>query len=131
MLSTLASILILGLIALFWLSGARAREMATAISRQACDQEGYQLLDDTVALQRAGLRWTSQGLRPRRMYRFEYSINGTLRETGYVILLGYHLESIHIRGRHTFEHAPEQEEKAAKEKKPAAKVIPFPGNRRH
>lgn len=131
MLSTLASIIVLGLIALFWLSGARAREMAAAISKRACDREGYQLLDDTVALQRVGLRWTSQGIRFRRMYRFEYSIDGTLREIGYVILLGYHLESIHIRGRHTFEQPPEKEEEPTGEEKPAAKVIPFPGSRRH
>jgi len=94
MLSSLASIIVLGLLAMLWLSGARAREMAVAISRKACDGEGYQLLDDSVALQRIGLRWTG-------MYRFEYSIDGTLREIGYVILLGYQLESVHIRGRHT------------------------------
>ena len=131
MLSTLASIIVLGLLAMLWLSGARAREMAVAISRKACDREGYQLLDDSVALQRIGLRWTTQGIRFRRMYRFEYSIDGTLREIGYVILLGYHLESIHIRGRHTFEqHAEEKEVEPVPEEKPAAKVIPFPGNRR-
>lgn len=130
MLSTLASITILGLLALLWLSGARAREQAAAISRKACEREGYQLLDDSVALQRVGLRWTSQGLRLRRMFRFDYSIDGTLRETGYVLLLGQQLESVHIRGRHTFE----QEDGASAEdhgEKPAAKVIPFPGNRRH
>ncbi|HIE55199.1 MAG TPA: DUF3301 domain-containing protein [Chromatiaceae bacterium] len=129
MLSTLASIMILGLLTMLWLSGARTRELAVAIGRKACEREGYQLLDDSVALQRLGLRWTSQGLRLRRMYRFEYSIDGTLRETGYVLMLGHKLESIHILGRHTFE----QEKEAAPDgsgEKPAAKVIPFPGNRR-
>jgi len=130
MLSSLASIIVLGLLAMLWLSGARAREMAVAISRKACDGEGYQLLDDSVALQRIGLRWTAQGIRFRRMYRFEYSIDGTLREIGYVILLGYQLESVHIRGRHTFEQRAEKEVKPGPEEKPAAKVIPFPGNRR-
>ena len=130
MLSTLASIIVLGLLALLWLAGARAREMAVRIGRTACDREGYQFLDDSVALQRLGLRWTTQGMRFRRMYRFEYSIDGTLREVGYVILLGNHLESIHIRGRHTFEQAAEKDREAAAEEKPAAKVIPFPGNRR-
>jgi len=130
MLSTLASIIILGLLAMLWLSGARAREMAVAISKTTCKREGYQLLDDSVALQRIGLRWTAQGIRFRRMYRFDYSIEGTLREIGYVILLGYHLESIHIRGRHTFEQDTAEEEKSDSEEKPAAKVITFPGNRR-
>ena len=114
---------------MLWLSGARARELAAAISRKACDREGYQLLDESVALQRVGLRWTSQGLRLRRMYRFDYSIDGTLRETGYVLMLGYKLESIHIRGRHTFEQKGNATSDDSGEK-PAAKVIPFPGNRR-
>jgi len=126
MLSTLASILALGLVALAWFSGARARETAVSIGRAACDKEGYQLLDDSVALQRFALRWTRSGLRMRRMYRFEYSVEGTLRETGYVLLLGQQLESVHIQGRNTFEQEPRKQE----EVRPAAKVIPFPGNRR-
>jgi Protein of unknown function (DUF3301). len=125
-LSTLVSILVLGLVALAWSSGAKAREAAMAIGRAACEREGYQLLDDSVALQRFGLRWTSAGLRLRRMYRFDYSVEGTLRETGYVLLLGKELESVHIRGRHTFEQQEEPEEEEARS---VAKVIPFPGNR--
>ncbi len=128
MLTTLAPLLLLGLLAMIWYTGARARETAVAISRAACQKEGYQLLDDTVALQRFAPRWTSSGLRMRRMYRFEYSVEGTLRETGYVLLLGNTLESVHIQGRHTIEQPPEEEEEA--ESRPAAKVIPFPGNRR-
>jgi len=130
MLSTLASILALGLLVLLWLSGARARELAVSLSRAACQREGYQFLDDSVALQRFAPRWTRQGMRLRRMYRFEYSIDGTLRETGYVILLGLQLESVHIRGRHTFEQAEEDSEEPSAGEKPAAKVIPFPGKRR-
>ncbi len=127
MLTTLAPLLLLGLLAMIWFSGARARETAVAIGRAACQKEGYQLLDDTVALQRFAPRWTPSGLRMRRMYRFEYSVEGTLRETGYVLLLGNRLESVHIRGRHTIDQSPEEEEA---ESRPVAKVIPFPGNRR-
>jgi len=126
-LSTLFGILLLGLVALAWYAGARARETASAIGRAACENEGYQLLDDSVALQRFGLRWTDAGLRLRRMYRFEYSVDGDRRETGYVLLLGQTLESVHIQDRHTFEQADDQRDEAPR---PSAKVIPFPGRRR-
>ncbi len=130
MLSTLFGILLLGLGALLWYSGARARETAVAIGRAACDREGYQLLDDSVALERVGLRWTEGGLRLRRMYRFEYSVDGALRDTGHVLLLGQELESVHIRGRHTFEQARQEGQAAAAGNRSGAKVIPFPVNRR-
>ncbi len=126
MFSTLISIAVLGLAGLLWYQGAHAREAALAFGRSACEREGYQLLDDSMALARFSLRWTPDGLRMRRMYRFEYSVQGTLRETGYVLLLGTELESVHIRGHHTIE----QEGTENGEARSAAKVIPFPANRR-
>lgn len=122
MVSTLVSIIVLGSLGLLWLEGARARELAVSISKAACQKEGYQLLDDSVYLQRIGLRWTACGLRFRRMYRFEYSVEGTLREAGYILLLGSQLESVHIKGRDTIEQPTATEEEAAAE----AKIIPFP-----
>ncbi len=124
MASTLAAIIILGLITMFWLESARARELAVGISRAACDKERYQLLDDSVYLQRFALRWTAEGLRFRRMFRFDYSIDGSLRESGYVLLLGKQLEAVHIKGRHTIE----QEKIVAEtlETTPSAEIIPFP-----
>ena len=128
MLTTLAPLLLLGLLATIWYTGARARETAVAIGRAACQKEGYQLLDDTVALQRFAPRWTSSGLRMRRMYRFEYSVDGTLRETGYLLLLGNTLESVHIQARHTIEQSPQKQEEAKRQ--PVANIIPFPTKRR-
>ncbi len=124
MASTLAAIIVLGLITMFWLESARARELAVGISRAACDKERYQLLDDSVYLQRFALRWTAEGLRFRRMFRFDYSIDGSLRESGYVLLLGKQLEAVHIKGRHTIE----QEKIVAEmpETTPSAEIIPFP-----
>ena len=128
MLSTLFAIVVLGLLVLSWMAGARARELATRLGKDACQRHGYQFLDDSVALQRFAPRWTSQGLRLRRMYRFEYSVDGALREVGHVILLGLHLESIHIRGHHTFEQ--ETPQPSTPTERPSAKVIPFPGKGR-
>ena len=124
MVSTLAAIIILGLIVIFWLEAARARELAVAISSAACDKERYQLLDDSVYLQRIGLRWTSAGLRFRRMFRFDYSVDGTLRQSGYVLLLGTRLEAVHLQGRHTIEQR--ETESSDSPKPPSAEVIPFP-----
>ena len=53
-----------------------------------------QFLDGTVALVRVGIRWTNAGLRIRRMYRFDFSLEGVGRRTGYIIMLGTRLEII-------------------------------------
>jgi hypothetical protein len=53
-----------------------------------------QFLDQTVALARMGVRWTSEGLRIRRMFRFDFSLEGSGRHTGYVLMLGSRLEMI-------------------------------------
>ena len=132
MISTLFAILLLGLVIIFWMSAARARELAVDISRAACERERYQLLDDSVYLQRVGLRWTPAGLRFRRMYRFDYSVDGRLRESGYVLLIGIQLEAVHIQGRHTIEQH-EQEQAAGKETASPGRndnIIPFPKRQR-
>ncbi len=97
MTSTLILLILIFVLALLWLDGARARELAIGISKAACKRQGLQLLDDTVFMQRIGLRWTPGGLRFRRMFRFEYSTEGTLRQSGYVLLIGTKLEIIHLQ----------------------------------
>jgi hypothetical protein len=87
-------ILILALLAWLWLDAARARELATALARRYCDVRNLQLLDDTVSMARMGMRWTSQGLRIRRMFRFDFSLEGTGRRTGFVLMIGTQLEAI-------------------------------------
>ncbi|WP_456444883.1 DUF3301 domain-containing protein [Thiolapillus sp.] len=133
MIATLFAILLLGLIIIFWMNAARAREFAVGISRAACNRERYQLLDDSVYLQRVGLRWTTSGLRFRRMYRFDYSANGSLRDSGYVLLLGNQLEAVHLQGRHTIEQEMQKshsEPSPPETDIPAGNVIPFPGKQR-
>jgi hypothetical protein len=80
----------------FWLESARAREMAVGLAQRACRERGVQMLDQAVALRRLGLRWLRQGLRIRRVYRFEYSEEGIGRRTGYLVLLGLRLEEISL-----------------------------------
>lgn len=79
---------------MFWLDGARAREFATNLVQRYCRNRGLQFLDGTVVLARMGIRWTKEGLRIRRMFRFDFSIEGAGRRTGYVLMLGTRLELI-------------------------------------
>lgn len=123
--TTLIALIILFVVALLWLDGARARELATAISRAACKRQGFQLLDDSVYLQRIGIRWTDQGLRLRRMFRFEYSMEGTLRQTGHILLLGTVLEAIHISAKQAPESSQQEDNVPSMNDTPGGNVVPF------
>ncbi|MGD8827785.1 MAG: DUF3301 domain-containing protein [Gammaproteobacteria bacterium] len=66
-----------------------ARRAALRASRRACDEMGYQFLDETVALQRWRLRRDNGGrLRFLRCFRFEFSEQGADRGQGEVETLG-------------------------------------------
>jgi len=95
---SLIYIAVLGGIIFLWLDGARAREIAIGISQSVCDKHHFQLLDQSVARQRFGLRWGDEGIRFRRMFQFEYSDIGDERKIGYVILIGHRLEYIEVPG---------------------------------
>ncbi len=92
----LISLALFGLVAWFWLDSARAREIATEIGKAGCRKRGLQFLDQTVALQRLGLRRTAQGLRFRRRFRFDFSEEGVGRRTGHISLVGIHLEEFSL-----------------------------------
>lgn len=80
----------------FWLDSMRAREIALGICRAACERRGVQFLDQTVALRKLGIRWPNQGLRFRRVYRFDFSEEGVGRRNGYLVLLGTDLVEISL-----------------------------------
>jgi len=92
--STLSAIIALLAIVWFWLDSLRTREIATGICRAACAQRDVQFLDQTVALRRLGLRWLADGVRLRRVYRFEYSEEGLGRTQGHIVMLGRTLEEL-------------------------------------
>lgn len=92
----LVALLMLLLAGWFWLDALRARELAVVLSRRACEKRGLQFLDQAVALRRMGLRWTGQGLRLRRVYRFEFSEEGTGRRTGHLVLVGLRLQELSL-----------------------------------
>lgn len=92
----LLAIFALLLLVWFWLDSLRARELATGICRSACERQDLQFLDQTVVLRRISPRRTADGLRWRRVYRFDFSEEGIGRRNGYLILLGLDLESISL-----------------------------------
>ena len=92
----LFAMLLLLLVGWLWLDTLRAREMAVGLARRACERHDVQFLDQAVALRRLGLRWSREGVRVRRQYRFEFSEEGTGRRYGSLILLGLRLEHLHL-----------------------------------
>jgi hypothetical protein len=92
--SNLTAILLLLSLGWFWLDSLRAREIALGICKAACEARGLQLLDQAVALRRLGLSWRGDGIRIRRVYRFDYSEEGVGRNNGYLVLRGIDLDDL-------------------------------------
>lgn len=92
--SNLLAVFFLLLLGWFWLDSLRAREFATEICKAACARHELQFLDQTVALRRLGLAWKAEGLRMRRVYRFDFSEEGVGRRSGYLVMRGMTLEDL-------------------------------------
>lgn len=73
---------------LFWLSAVNARDRARELARNFCQRQGWQLLDQTVALKSLRPVRTSSGIRWQRRYRFDFSPEGTGRRNGELTLQG-------------------------------------------
>lgn len=85
----LAALLLICLVAWFWFDSLKAREAGIAAARTACEREGVQLLDDTVASRSLRLGRDENGrMAVQRAYDFEYSDSGFDRYRGSVVLLG-------------------------------------------
>lgn len=92
--SDLLAIFLLLLLGWFWLDSLRAREIAVGICQAACTRHDFQFLDQAVALRRIGLNWGAEGMRLRRVYRFDFSEEGIERRSGYLVLRGLNLEEL-------------------------------------
>jgi hypothetical protein len=92
--SAIGAMLVLAFLALWWHSAIRARDQARELARRFCERQGWQLLDQTVALASLRPRRIDNGLRWRRIYRFDFSPDGGNRRGGQLTLLGNRLESI-------------------------------------
>ena len=89
-----------GVLALFIFEAIRVRELAVQAVLRASEQDDFQLLDQTVHIQRVSLsrndhgRWSIW-----RQYRFDYSFEGVERRQGHVIMLGKKLKAIVVSER--------------------------------
>lgn len=88
---------LLAVAAWFWFDSLRARDAAMGAARRACDLEGLQLLDDTVALSALRVFRDEEGrLRPKRLYDFEFSDTGDNRRRGTVVVLGHRATVVNL-----------------------------------
>ena len=90
----LLALFLLLMLGWFWLDSLRAREIALGICKAACARHDLQFLDQAVAVRRLGLSWGANGVRVRRVYRFDFSEEGLGRRTGYLVMRGIDLEDL-------------------------------------
>ena len=94
------AVFVFGALCVFFLEAVRVRELAIQAVQRASTQDDFQLLDQTVHLQRMSLsrsdtgRWCIW-----RQYRFDYSFEGVDRRQGHVIMLGKKLQALVVSER--------------------------------
>jgi len=91
---TFGAMLLLGFFILWWYSAMKARDRARDVARRFCERQGWQLLDQTVALSSMRPARADDRLQWRRRYRFDFSPDGGQRRGGELTLLGNRLERI-------------------------------------
>lgn len=90
-------IILILLLALFWSKSLQAKHVATRAARNACEQQHFQLLDDTVELKRLGFTRVEGRLTFIRRYNFEYFKGGDYRMSSYIVLHGIQVAEIGIQ----------------------------------
>lgn len=92
-----ALLLLLVVLAWFWLDSMSKRERAIALGHELASRFNLQLLDETVACNRLWLARNRRGhVQLLRTYDFEVSARGTDRLHCHLQLLGNHLAGWHI-----------------------------------
>ena len=93
-------VFILGLAGLYFLGSIRVRELAIQAVKRAAERDNYQLLDQSVHLDKISLSRDDTGRwRIWRQYRFDYSFDGVERREGFVIMLARQLQAIVVSER--------------------------------
>lgn len=81
----------------FWLDSLRARDVALDGARRACEAEGVQLLDWTVAVKKIRLGRDDEGRRGlQRTYEFEFSDTGNNRVGGSITVIGQQMLALSL-----------------------------------
>jgi len=105
---TLGEVLVLfgfGAAALYFFGAIRVRELAVQAVAQASKRDDFQLLDQSVHIQRLSLSRDATGRwRVWRQYRFDYSYDGVERRQGHVMMLAKKVEAVVVSERPTTLH---------------------------
>lgn len=89
--------LLLALFVWFISDSLKARELAHAAARRACQEAQVQFLDDTVSQSGLRLARDAEGRATfERHFRFEFSTTGDDRQQGRVRLLGGRVQEINL-----------------------------------
>lgn len=94
--SELLIVLLLIGAAAFWWNGLRKKEMAGQLAAAACRRSDVQFLDETVSLTKISFERDRGQLKLARSYRFEFSVTGTERRLGTVVILGNRQKYLHM-----------------------------------
>ena len=91
----IVALLAVAALAWLWYDSMRARERAVAAGQAACARERLQFLDETVECTSLRPARNEAGqLVLRRVYRFEFSDDGSLRRSGQIVMLSGEVESL-------------------------------------
>lgn len=91
------SILLLGGIVWFWFDGMKVRDIAIHEAMDACEAEGLQFLDETVATAKIRFVRDDDGrLVLQRVYAFEYSDTGSNRRPGSIVMRGQEVLFVNV-----------------------------------
>lgn len=89
MLLPLIALIAILLAAWFWRSSMQAKELATEVARNSCNNHDLQFLDETVAIKSIKLRRDEMGSPTLlRHYEFEYYDGEQIRKKSTIDLLG-------------------------------------------
>ncbi|MFT4614567.1 MAG: hypothetical protein ACI9NT_001712 [Bacteroidia bacterium] len=96
------AVMLLGCLCLYFLGAIRVREVALQAAARASRDGDFQLLDQSVHIQRMSLSRDGNGRwKVWRQYRFDYTFDGANRRQGFVVMLGRKLESIVVAENNT------------------------------
>jgi hypothetical protein len=88
-------LLVFAALVLLWFDSMRARERALSAGSGACQRAGLQFLDETVeCVSLRPARNDAGRLILRRIYRFEFSDDGSRRRAGSIVMLGADVETL-------------------------------------
>lgn len=99
-LGNVVALFALGMLCLHFLAAVRVRELAVHAVTRVSKQDDFQLLDQSVHIQRISMsRDDAKRWHIWRQYRFDYSYDGVERRQGFVIMLGKQLQSVVVSER--------------------------------